>query len=190
MLKISGHKLVNLETATLGRFCPVCKQKNAIDATVCVYCNSPLVLQSQSQTTSKQMTEEDSPPLTQAEKAHIIDVLRPLRGIRIYVVNSSTQIIIEEDRKEFILGRRTQDAEDELVDLFPFGAYDKFVSRRHTMIRKTENGYEIVDLNSANGTWLDNKRLTAGKTYPLPNGSLIRLGQLSLFVYYANTTEK
>ena len=182
--------MVNVENTALGRFCPVCKHKNDSEATVCAYCNSPLLPQSQSQTTSKQMTEEDALPLTQAEKAHIIDVLRPLKGIRIYVVNSSTQIIIEEDRKEFILGRRTQDAEDELVDLFPFGAYDKFVSRRHTMIRKTENGYEIVDLNSANGTWLDNKRLVAGKFYQLPNGSLIRLGQLSLFVYYANTPEK
>jgi len=52
-----------------------------------------------------------------------------------------------------------------------------------------EEGYEILDLDSANGTWLNNERLTPHKHYPLTSGSHLRLGGMHLFVLYLHMTE-
>jgi pSer/pThr/pTyr-binding forkhead associated (FHA) protein len=56
------------------------------------------------------------------------------------------------------------------------------------MIRRKKTGYEIIDLDSTNGTWLNEKRLTPTKAYELQNGATIRLGQLRLQVLLREST--
>lgn len=58
------------------------------------------------------------------------------------------------------------------------------VSRRHAMVCPTEDGYEIVDLFSRNGTWINEQRLLPNKPYPLPSGSHLRVGQERFLVRY------
>jgi serine/threonine protein kinase len=51
------------------------------------------------------------------------------------------------------------------------------VSRRHVQIERKPNGrYYITDLDSSNGVWLVNKRLTAGTPVILNPGVVVRLG--------------
>ena len=52
------------------------------------------------------------------------------------------------------------------------------------MIRRTDHGYDILDLGSTNGTWMNKKRLTPDKPYPLESGAQVRLGRLQVFVIY------
>lgn len=52
----------------------------------------------------------------------------------------------------------------------------RFVSGRHAEVRKKEAGYFIRDLNSTNGTLLNNQPLQPDKEYALGNESIIRIG--------------
>jgi hypothetical protein len=85
---------------------------------------------------------------------------------------------------EFVIGRKVDQAAEDLLDLAPMGGYHLGLSRRHAVVRRTEHGYEVLDLGSVNGTWLNNERLVPHKAYPLPSGSHLRLGSMRLIVLY------
>ena len=57
---------------------------------------------------------------------------------------------------------------------------DGEVSRRHAVIRPVEGGLEIQDLGSTNGTWVNDRRISA-VTVVRP-GDVLRLGQTSFSV--------
>lgn len=85
---------------------------------------------------------------------------------------------------ELIIGRSDRDAgwlPD--IDLTPHGGTSNTgVSRRH--VRLIWNGdWQIEDLGSANGTYLNQRRLAAGEQLPLPPGSVIQVGKLYI-VYH------
>ncbi|NUM46988.1 MAG: FHA domain-containing protein [Anaerolineales bacterium] len=75
-----------------------------------------------------------------------------------------------------------------LVDLIRFGREaeneicipDGQVSRQHAQIEKTDAGYLLTDLNSTNGTFLNDKRLTH-PTY-LRIGDAITIGPARFLV--------
>ena len=58
---------------------------------------------------------------------------------------------------------------------------DTGVSRRHAEIRRTEQGFELVDLGSTNGTFVNGERVSV---VPLADGSLIAMGR-SRIVFHA-----
>jgi pSer/pThr/pTyr-binding forkhead associated (FHA) protein len=58
------------------------------------------------------------------------------------------------------------------------------------MIRRKGDGYEILDMGSTNGTWLNQYLLLPDKPYPLKSGTQIRLGRLSLLVLFEKTTSE
>ncbi len=64
------------------------------------------------------------------------------------------------------------------LDLTPFGALERGVSRRHATIQWAEGGYVIIDQHSNNGTWLESVRLVAGYAYQLPPLATVRFGDL------------
>lgn len=111
----------------------------------------------------------------------------PDGGIAVFLLDTSNPIAVYAI-DEFILGRASEGSLEEIVDLTPYGAFSSGVSRRHAMIRRKKNGYEIIDLDSTNGTWIDEKRITPTKAYALSNASTIRLGQLRLQVLIRENT--
>jgi hypothetical protein len=56
------------------------------------------------------------------------------------------------------------------------------VSRYHTQLRWVESTWLVYDLDSTNGTWVDQERLPAGQTRALRAGSHLRLGDHELEV--------
>ena len=175
-----------MDTTASGRFCPVCKYKNKLDATQCEFCGQPLksingiVTSKRVAADTKDLYEE---PLEKF-KDELEEALIPVSGISIY--QSDGKPIATRTEKEFYLGRNIED-EELIVDLIPFGAFQLGVSRRHAIIRETEDGYEIIDINSTNGTWLNGQRLVPNKAYPLPSGGKIHLGRAQLIVYHAKS---
>jgi hypothetical protein len=173
-----------MDTTASGRFCPVCKFKNKLDATKCEFCGQPfksiegILTTKQVEAVSSEVDEEASEKF----KEELEEILIPPAGIAIYRFDGKPIAVRLE--KEFYLGRRTEDS-DLVVDLIPFGAFQQGVSRRHALIRSAQAGYEIVDNDSTNGTWLNQQRLVPNRAYPLPNGGLIRLAQMQLIVYCA-----
>ena len=50
------------------------------------------------------------------------------------------------------------------------------VSRRHCFLRVNADGASVTDLDSSNGTWLDDEKLSSGKRYQLEDGMMISVG--------------
>lgn len=74
------------------------------------------------------------------------------------------------DADDFLVGRNA-DADLSLPDL-------PYVSGRHFSIgRTTTQGFTLVDLDSTNGTRLNNRGLTANVPTPLHHGDVIRIGE-------------
>jgi hypothetical protein len=112
----------------------------------------------------------------------------PLGGIAFYVRGTAKPIFSSFDR-EFVIGRKVEETTENLLDLSRFGGYHLGVSRRHATIRRTKFGYEVIDLSSTNGTWLNDEQLTPNNAYPLVSGSQLQLARMRFFVLYRPVAE-
>jgi DNA-binding response OmpR family regulator len=68
------------------------------------------------------------------------------------------------------------------VDLGPYGAEERGVSRRHVVLHADHNALFVTDLNSHNGTQLNGKRLESDKPYVLHYDDVLHLGHMPLTV--------
>jgi len=69
------------------------------------------------------------------------------------------------------------------VDLTADGGAEFGVSRLHAAINTSLEGPVIVDMNSTNGTVLNNYMLPSELPYPLHNGDELRFGELLVHVF-------
>jgi hypothetical protein len=93
------------------------------------------------------------------------------------------------EEKAFILGRASAEikTKEPLVDLTSLGV-DYGVSRTHALFLKTKDGYQITDLDSSNGTWIENERLVPQRPYAVESGNRIRMGRLNMLVFYPKSS--
>lgn len=70
------------------------------------------------------------------------------------------------------------------LDLTPYGGVEKGVSRRHAALRRGEGMLAVIDLDSTNGTFLNGHRLAAHQPHIVHDGDEIRLGKLSMHIYF------
>jgi FHA domain-containing protein len=68
------------------------------------------------------------------------------------------------------------------LDLAQFGAQSMGVSRRHAILLPGEDGLNLIDLDSTNGTWINGVYLQPGQKYPLHAGDRVEFGKLRLVV--------
>jgi hypothetical protein len=166
--------------------CPVCKAKNDLEAQVCGQCGA--ALNDPSMEWGHPTKTTDMEALTPAQikdwsfqEAVAPDV--PATGLAVHIDGDPKPAWVDA-RAEFILGRKAENTAGMVVDLSPFGAYSLGLSRRHVLIRRTADRYEVMDLGSVNGTWLNEQRLAPHTVYPLPSGSHLRLARMHVVVLY------
>jgi hypothetical protein len=90
-------------------------------------------------------------------------------------------------RNEFTMGRVSEGQPimpD--IDLSPYQAYAAGVSRLHAVIKRDGNRIIFIDLGSANGTYINGKRLTPNIEQALNHGDIIALGKLKLQILVKN----
>lgn len=178
-----------------GVFCPACKMKNEAGAYKCIYCNTVLKKEASQQTVILRSLQEvtgilrdpyedilDAPaPATEP----FMDFEIPSKGI-VLINLENGQMITTQSVRSFILGRASSELKtsEALVDLTRFGALELGISRVHARIRQAKGNYQIIDLGSSNGTWLENQRLVPKQPYPLESGDRIRIGRLNILVFY------
>ena len=171
------------------KFCPVCKYKNGRDAIVCIHCGASLDYhRSDSMSTTRNADISGVVPEGITDTP-IDNALIPEDGIAIYVAGTSKPVyLIFKD--ELIFGRKAEEPfGGDLLDLTSLGGYQMGISRRHAVLRKLEKSYELTDLGSTNGSWLNNERLTPFKPYPLVSGSQLRFGRMRLLILYHSVSK-
>jgi DNA-binding NtrC family response regulator len=67
---------------------------------------------------------------------------------------------------------------------------DETLSRQHASLKLGSGGIEIVDLGSANGTFVDNRRLDVGEVARLSLGSVIILANVTAVIQRAPTSTR
>jgi pSer/pThr/pTyr-binding forkhead associated (FHA) protein len=86
---------------------------------------------------------------------------------------------------EAILGRKDESANlfpD--LDLTPYGALDKGVSRKHAVLRRNGDTLTVIDLGSANGTYLNGLKLAPNQPHVVRDGDEVRFGKLTSHIYF------
>ena len=177
-----------------GIFCPACKMKNEAGASKCIYCNTPLGEEPSQKTVMLRNIHEVTGILPDSYEAFLnapiptaerfMDFELPKKGIALINLENGQPIAMREDRT-FILGRVSSEIKtrEPLIDLTELDALELGISRVHAMIRRSKGSYQIIDLESSNGTWLENQRLIPKQPYPLDSGDRIRLGRLNILVF-------
>ena len=84
-----------------------------------------------------------------------------------------------------ILGRSSLSSSQQPdVDLTLYAAQENGVSRLPAVIEWREDTLLLTDLDSANGTYLNDQRLRPQQPYPLHDRDTIRLGKLHLHLLF------
>lgn len=98
--------------------------------------------------------------------------------------SGGTLVLPVEDRT--VLGRFHDEHEVSQpdVDLSPFGALDRGVSRTHLAVAREKDTISITDLGSSNGTFLNGQRLMPHEPRILRDGDEVRLGRLVIRIAF------
>ena len=158
------------------RICLVCNHENPASASRCAQCNAPLRV---SQTVH--LSGDVDPQMTQEYELEHVD-LEPGTMALYFVGRSQPMVVSIEDG--IILGRFSPEAPLPVVDLTDYSAGLLGVSRQHASITPTDEGYVIEDLESSNGTFVNENPLPPHDPRPLRSHDQIRLGGLMLFVRF------
>jgi pSer/pThr/pTyr-binding forkhead associated (FHA) protein len=100
------------------------------------------------------------------------------------VIDGAPQSVILEGRPEYILGREGNEQVLPDLNLNPYGAREKGVSRVHAALRRDRAQVLLIDLGSTNGTRLNGKPLAAHQPMRVESGDEIRLGKLILTINF------
>jgi pSer/pThr/pTyr-binding forkhead associated (FHA) protein len=100
------------------------------------------------------------------------------------LIDGAAQAVILEGRPEYVLGREGHEQVVPDLNLNPYGAREKGVSRVHAALRRDQSQVLLIDLGSTNGTRLNGKPLAAHQPTRVENGDEIRLGKLMLTINF------
>jgi pSer/pThr/pTyr-binding forkhead associated (FHA) protein len=158
------------------KHCPACQALNDAAAPECVYCGIPFGNAPSGTVPTKRQPGGVTRNLPQEMEQEF-----PENGVAVFLTNYERPFdtCLEDD---FIIGRKTDEAQGRMVDLSAFHAFNLGISRQHVRIQRAGTGYLITDLNSTNGTWLNGERLLPNQTVKLPSAAQLRLGKMRLFI--------
>jgi hypothetical protein len=172
-------------TTDEGKFCPACKMRNDASAATCSYCGVPFEVASAGPITTTTKMPTVSVRSTVENDGAVDQYVKeiPSDGMAIYRANFMYPFAVRQD-KDFIIGRKADSSPDGLLDLSPLEGYIMGVSKQHVRIQGVDNGYQITDLGSTNGTWVNDVRLNANQPANLPNAARVRMGRMELYFIY------
>lgn len=103
----------------------------------------------------------------------------------IFIVRGMVERAYLSEGDSIILGRSDYDARNRPeLDLTPYGALDRGISRAHARLHLEGNRLYLTDLGSTNGTFVAGKRLTPNEPQMIRKGDEISLGRLAVQVMF------
>ncbi len=167
-----------------GTACPTCGRPLSLSATYCPHCGSPVFPKDDTQdtllvfpTAPLKRKPQVPPPLHSTKEKR-----KPQTHIILQVLPSGTCLTLDM-REPKILGRSSTQAKN-VVDLSEFNALEHGVSRRHCKLELKDDQLLLTDLESSNGTYLNNKLLVPHQKYVVLHGDRLILGTLHLMAEY------
>jgi pSer/pThr/pTyr-binding forkhead associated (FHA) protein len=105
---------------------------------------------------------------------------------RIFLVDQRVTIQVP-DKDNLIIGRTHRQTVAD-IDLGPHGAAEVGVSRHHARLTRQSSGWQIDDLDSLNGTYVNDVKIKPGQPVPLKDGDLIRCSHISFIFLVTSKT--
>jgi len=161
--------------------CPNCHHHNTAGSAFCAECGVSLL--AADPLTTQKMQPEHAAAVAAPKRPPPIPVVAPGDNwVTLHLLESGDLLPLTE-RNEFTLGRSTE-GQPILpdVDLAPYQAYTRGVSRLHALIKRGIDDVVLVDLQSGNGTFVNGKRLVPDEECVLSNGDVVSLGGLKIQV--------
>jgi len=161
--------------------CSNCKHSNMTGAMYCAECGAQLADGGDSLTTQNITTQRFDVPLESAPKNDMYQSFDGRDSWGSLHLLDTGQVIPLSVKNEFTMGR-VSDGQPIMpdIDLSPYQAYAAGVSRLHAVIKRGVNRIIFMDLGSANGTYINGKRLNPNVEQVLNHGDIIALGKLKL----------
>lgn len=163
--------------------CHSCQHPNLCGAIFCHNCGTSLLPQDRRRDTTAMLGRQSQPrPTTSTTQSASKAVAAGERRFRATVLNNGRLINLPL-AVPVLIGR--QDSTRGFfpdLDLNNDGGHDSGVSRRHARVSVIEANAYIEDLDSANGTFINDQRLTPRTPYRIQPSDELRLGSLILRV--------
>jgi hypothetical protein len=164
--------------------CTHCNAQQMDGAIFCEECGANLLSSSRSRETTASLNKAviGAPPRVEELEPITVDAPAPSAApaVCLVVINSGRRIVVDA-AQELLVGRKdNQRGIYPDVDLGLDGGYDAGVSRRHAIISAQAGGFAMEDLASANGTFVNGRRLQPQAPAPIRNGDELKFGTLIL----------
>ncbi|MDH3942933.1 MAG: FHA domain-containing protein [Anaerolineae bacterium] len=161
--------------------CPNCHHHELEGALFCGECGTKLVEQSGLSTAQIPAVESPqepvNPDIPHSPPPPTATIESP---ISLHIVDTGQSIPLV-GRQEFTIGRISEgQAILPDVDLTPYEAYDRGVSRLHATVKLYPERFSITDLGSSNGTRLNNQKIAPHQEEFLSHGDIITLGKFKI----------
>jgi len=173
----------------LSKSCPICQTENVPAALACQNCGALLDGNPTNIVATPEIIKGQSNSPVQNLSPFLDESLIPEDGVGIHIAGAGKPYYVH-IYKELIIGREADATLESVLDLSELDAFAEGVSRRHAKIRRSETGYEVLDLASRNGTWLNAERLVPNRPYRFASGSQLRIGQMRLLIAYRTSLKK
>ncbi len=191
-----------------GGVCATCGTPLTPGAAYCDNCGAPVSQQQPTQPPFQQPAQPQYPPPVQpqyqppaqpqyppsvqpqyqppAQPQYAPPYQQPVYGgpPRLVAQPTNAQIMLPPGKSEYIVGR-----EDPVSNIFPdvdmtlHGGDESGVGRRHARLFQQGGQWYLEDLNSTNGTWVNNQKLQPAAPMPLQNGAELRFGRAKVTFY-------
>ncbi|MGJ3237092.1 MAG: FHA domain-containing protein [Anaerolineae bacterium] len=140
---------------------------------------------------TKQLEISEEALLEAARRQRTLGTARlgKVREVMLLVDQEIRQLSLHND-VSYLLGRfDRRKPSGNHIDLSPFKANERGVSRIHAQIHMANDRLYITDMDSTNGTIVDGARLQPHQAVVLRQGSDVLLGRLHIQIMYKSTTE-
>jgi hypothetical protein len=159
--------------------CANCKHKNMAGAMFCAECGAQLV--GNNELVTQNITTENLKNVGRKPTGALTGSLSGVDAWASLHLLDTGQVLPLSSRNEFTMGRISEGQPimpD--IDLSPYQAYAAGVSRLHAVIKKQGSQLIFMDLGSANGTYINGKRLNPNIEHSLNHGDIVALGKLKM----------
>jgi hypothetical protein len=172
-------------TPSIGmQTCPRCGKLSPASEVLCGYCGTFLHMGKSSFETAKLEEESQPDSIYFGDDSTLVLMIRES--------NYAYRIRPQENRHDVVIGRSNGASMKPDIDLQEHNADALGVSRLHMSIRYEPKDHTVVvmDMNSANGTFLNGQKLHPREVRVVRHGDELRLGKLTMRVFFQHGTGK